>query len=158
MVLQPIWYQDVPLSRLSVYQISRQLDNVFVLYNNFHTLTKRKRKIKKTKKLSQFSKVHISETPGTIQLNWNWIVRWWHCLAFSLQKLFCFVKVSRSYLYVKIAFLFFSVLLITHECGAPASWAHDTLPCIYFFISLSWLALQWLGLQHNAHWVWEKAA
>jgi len=56
-----------------------------------------------------------------------WNVRWWHWLAFPLQKLFCLVKVSRSYVYVKIAFLFF--LLITHWCGAPASWAtqHTTM-------------------------------
>jgi len=38
-----IWYQDAPLSRLSVYQISRQSDNAFVFYSNFHTLTKRKK-------------------------------------------------------------------------------------------------------------------
>jgi len=52
---------------LSVYQISRELDNAFVIYNNFHTLMKlTRKKSKKTKKLSQFSKVHISETPGAI--------------------------------------------------------------------------------------------
>jgi len=36
-----------------------QLDNGFVFYDIFHTL-------KKPKKLSQFSKVYISETPGKI--------------------------------------------------------------------------------------------
>jgi len=41
MVLQQIWYQDAPLSCLSVYYISRELDNAFEFYNNFHTLTKR---------------------------------------------------------------------------------------------------------------------
>jgi len=41
----------------------KALDNAFVFYNNFHTLTKKK---KKTMKLSQFSKVHISETLGVI--------------------------------------------------------------------------------------------
>jgi len=46
-----------------VYQISRQSHNIFV-FDNFHTLTKRIRK--KMKKLSQFLKVHISET-----LSWN---------------------------------------------------------------------------------------
>jgi len=43
-------------------QVSRQLDNEFVFYSNFHTLMKRK----KMKKLSQLSKVHISEKPGAI--------------------------------------------------------------------------------------------
>jgi len=56
-----------------------------------------------------------------------WNVRWWHWSAFSLQKLFCFVKVSWNYVNVRIVFLFF--LLITHGCGAPASWAarHTTM-------------------------------
>jgi len=36
-----------------------------MFYNNFHTLTK-KEENKKMKKLSQFSKVHILEMPGTI--------------------------------------------------------------------------------------------
>jgi len=46
-----------------------------------------------------------------------WNLRWWHWLAFPLQKLFCFVKVSRSYVYV------------TNWCGVPASWAarHTTV-------------------------------
>jgi len=70
MVLHQIWYQSVCLFLLSVYQISRQLDNAFV---NFHTLTKRRKK--QTKKLSQFSKVHISETPGAIEdIGWHF-----HC-------------------------------------------------------------------------------
>jgi len=43
-----MWYQDVPLSYLSMYEISRELDNAFVFYNNFHMLTKRRKK-KKTK-------------------------------------------------------------------------------------------------------------
>jgi len=32
-----------------VYLISRELDNVFVFYNKFHTLTKRRKKIEETK-------------------------------------------------------------------------------------------------------------
>jgi len=56
-----------------------------------------------------------------------WNVSWWHWQAFPLQKLFCFVKVSQSYVYMKIVFLFF--LLIIHWCGAVASWAarHTTV-------------------------------
>jgi len=34
-----------------VHQISRQLDNPFVFYGNFHTLMKRRREKKKEKKL-----------------------------------------------------------------------------------------------------------
>jgi len=54
----------MPLSHLSVYKISKQLDNAFVFYSNFHTLKKERKK--KKKKLSQLSKVHISEAPGAI--------------------------------------------------------------------------------------------
>jgi len=52
-------------------QITRQSDNPFPLYGNCHTKTKRRRKKKKkqekkTKKLSQFLKAYILETPGAI--------------------------------------------------------------------------------------------
>jgi len=69
-ICNQIWYQGVPLSCLLVYQISRQSDNAFVFNNNFHNLTKRR---KKNKKLSQFSKVHISKIPGT-----NYAVEIWN--------------------------------------------------------------------------------
>jgi len=94
-------------------QISKQSDNAFVFYDNFYTLTKRR---KKTKKLSQFSKVHAWRDLVEI-----WNVRWWRWTAFPLQKSVGFVEVSRSYICVKIALFFF--LLITHGCGAPTSWA-----------------------------------
>jgi len=42
------------------YQIPKQSDNPFPLYE------KKKKTKKKSKKLSQFLKVHISETPGAI--------------------------------------------------------------------------------------------
>jgi len=58
-----------------------------------------------------------------------WNVRWWRWLAFPLQKLFGFAKVSQSYVYVKIALLFF--LLISHGCGALTSWgARHTTVCL----------------------------
>jgi len=65
-----------------------------------------------------------------------WNVRWWRWPAFSALKSFSFIKVSRSYVYVKIALLFF--LLITHWCGALASWAarHTTVCVIIFFMLL----------------------
>jgi len=43
-------------------------------YGNFNTLAKRRKREKKTKKLSQFLKVYISETPGAILLQF----RMWH--------------------------------------------------------------------------------
>ena len=42
-----IWYQDVPLHHLYVYQILRELDNLFLFYGNFHALTKRREKTRK---------------------------------------------------------------------------------------------------------------
>jgi len=48
---------------------------------------------------------------------------------YPLQKSVGFVEVSQSYICVKIALLFF--LLITHGCGAPASWAaRHTIVCL----------------------------
>jgi len=48
---------------------------------------------------------------------------------FLAHKSFGFVKVSWSYVCMKIALLFF--LLITHRCGAPASWAaQNTTVCL----------------------------
>jgi len=50
-----------------VNQISRQLDNAFVFYNNFHTFTKR-RKIKKNKrkKNEETKPIFEGKTPGAI--------------------------------------------------------------------------------------------
>jgi len=53
----------VPLHHLSVYQISRQLDNLFLHYGNFHTLTKR-RKNEETKAIFEGS--YLRNT-----LSWN---------------------------------------------------------------------------------------
>jgi len=82
-----------------------------------------------------FEGLYLGNTWCNLVKIWN--VRWWHWPAFLLQKSFCFVKVSRSYAYVKIALLFF--LLITHGFGAPASWAArhttvclDTCTCTHF--------------------------
>jgi len=52
-----------PKFQCTEFQYTRELDNVFVFYNNFHTLTKKEGK---TKKLSQFSKAQTLETPGVI--------------------------------------------------------------------------------------------
>jgi len=55
----------MPLYLLSMFQISKQLDNVFAFYGNFTFWWKEEKQTKKkqkTKKLSQFLKVHILET------------------------------------------------------------------------------------------------
>jgi len=53
-----------------------------------------------------------------------WIVRWWCLPAFPSQKPFGFIKLSQSYIYMKMALMLF--LLIIHGCSAPASWATHT--------------------------------
>ena len=54
-------------------EISRQSDNVFAFYSSFCKCAKRGRKIrrKKTKKLSQFLKSHISGMPEAISLKFG---------------------------------------------------------------------------------------
>jgi len=124
----------------------------FVFYNNFQTLTKRRKKKRSPANFRRF----ISRKPP-VQFSWNlkceiWNVRWWHWLAFPLQKSFDFIKVSWSYVYVKIALLFF--LLITHGYGTPASWAtRHTTVCLDhgFGVLASWVTwhyhVSWLS-----HW------
>ena len=55
-----------PIHHLFVFQISRLSDNLFPLYGNFNTFTKRIIKKKIMKKLSLILEVRISETPGAI--------------------------------------------------------------------------------------------
>jgi len=104
-----IWHHNVPLCWTSLYQISRQSGNVFAFYGNFNHLMKRK-----NKETQPILKVHLRQNLVTI-CN----ASWWHELAFPMQKPSGFIKVSQSYVYIKVALLFF--LLITYECGAPAS-------------------------------------
>jgi len=61
-----VQHQDVPSPYLSVYQISRQSDNAFMFYNNFHTLMKRKRKKEETQPI--FKGSYIGNTLVEI---WN---------------------------------------------------------------------------------------
>ena len=66
MVFQPKLVQRCAFIPPSVCQISRQSDNAFAFYSSFCKCAKRGRKIrrrKKTKKLSQFLKSHISGMP-----------------------------------------------------------------------------------------------
>jgi len=54
-----------------------------------------------------------------------WNVRWWHWPTCPLQKLICFVKVSQSYVYVKIEFLFF-LLIINSRAWFAGFLGHTT--------------------------------
>jgi len=117
----------VHLYCLAVYQISGQSDNGFAFDENFCCLTKRRKTNQKYPEETQpiFEGSYLGNTWRNLVEIWN--VRWWCWLEFPLQKSVGFIEVSHSYIYVKIALLFF--LLITHGCGAPASWAiwHTTV-------------------------------
>jgi len=113
-----------------MYQISRQLDNAFVFITTF-TLLRKEEKNEETKPI--FKGSYLRNARCDLVAIWN--VWWRHWPAFPLKKFFCFVKVSRSYVYVKIAFLFF--LLITHWCGMLAFWAaRHTLDMAPSYINL----------------------
>jgi len=118
MVLQPNLLSGCDLS---VYQISRQLDSVFIT-----TFTPWWNEDKKKETKPIFEGSYLGNAQWDLVEIWN--VRL--TLAGILTtKMFCFIKVSRSYVYVKIEFLFF--LLITHGYGMPAS-------CITHYC-VSWL-------------------
>jgi len=66
MILKP---HDVPLSFLSVHQISRQSDNAFVFYSNFRTLTKKYLKNQET---------HPTFEGSYLRNAWHDLVKiWW---------------------------------------------------------------------------------
>jgi len=118
MVLQPnlvSWYVLIPPFSVRNFKAIG-----YVFCSNFHTL-------KKEKKVTQptFKGSYLRNAWCDLVEIWN--VRWRCWPAFPALKLFSFVKVSQSYVCMKITLFFF--LLITHGCGAPASWAarHTTM-------------------------------
>jgi len=122
-------YQDAPLYHLSVYQISRKLNNPFPLYDNFNTFTKKKRKKKekKAKKLSQFLEVHISETSGAIYLKFE---IWGIELEGNSTAKIVWFRTSSTKLHIRenrIIVLPVNILtVLAHRLLGP----HDTLPCV----------------------------
>jgi len=111
-----------------------------LFYNNFHIFTKTRKKKKPRNQETKliFEGSYLGNALCDLAEIWN--VRCWHWQAFPLQKLFCFVKVSQSYVRIrtwKLSFLFF--LLITHWCGAPASWAaQHTTVCLDISLYVKW--------------------
>jgi len=81
--------QDAPLSSLSVYQISRQSDNVFVFIT---TLTPWLRKNEETQPI--FKGSYLGNAWHDLVEIWN--VRWWCWSAFLPQKLFVLFKCHRA--------------------------------------------------------------
>ena len=100
----------------------------FEFYSSFCKCATRKRKIrrKKTKKLSQFLKSHISETRETISLKFGM----WNAAGGGHVHSKNRLVSSRKHRATEVRKLrFLSSCQYTHGCYAPASWAarHTTV-------------------------------
>ena len=116
------WYQDAPLRHLYVYQISRESDYLFLLYDIFHALMKRK----KMKRLSQFLKVYILEAPGATRLKFGMRSTDGGGHLHSKNRPVSYKQHEVMYTQ-KLHYC--SSCQYTHGCGALASWAarHTTM-------------------------------
>ena len=117
-------------------QISRQSDNAFAFYSSFFKCATRKRKIrrKKTKKLSQFLKSHISGTREAISLKFG---MWSAAVGGNVHSKNRLVS-SRKHRATEVRKLrFLSSCQYTHGCYAPASWAaRHTTVCLDYLLLL----------------------
>ena len=127
------WYRDAPLYPPSVCHISRQSDKAFAFYSSFCKCAKRGRKIrrKKTKKLSQFLKSHISGTLEAISLKFGMSSSVGGGHVHSKNHLVS----SRKHRATEVRKLrFLSSCQYTHGCYAPASWAaRHTTVCLDWY-------------------------
>ena len=122
-------YRYAPLYPLSVRQISRESDNAFALYSSSCKCAKRGRKIrrKKTKKLSQFLKSHISGIPQAISLKFE---MWSTEVGGNVHSKICLVS-SRHHRATEVRILrFLSSCQYTHGVARRLLGSHDTLPCV----------------------------
>ena len=114
-------------------QISRQSDNAFAFYSSFCKCAKRGRKIrrkKKTKKLSQFLKSHISGMPEAISLKFG---MWSTEVGGNVHSKICLVS-SRQHRATEVRKLrFLSSCQYTHGVVRRLLGPHDTLPCVLIF-------------------------
>ena len=109
--------------------MSRQSDNVFAFYSSFCKCAKRGRKIrrKKTKKLSQFLKSHISGMPEAILLKFG---MWSTEVGGNVHSKICVVS-SRQHRATEVRKLcFLSSCQYTHGVARWLLGPHDTLPCV----------------------------
>jgi len=84
------------------------------------TFTPLRKEGKKEKKLSQFLKIHISETPGTIYLKFG---MWGTDGGVRLHSKNCPVSYKQHEVTYMRKLRYCSSCQYTHGCGAPASWA-----------------------------------
>ena len=140
----------MPLYPPSVSQISRLLDIAFAFYSGFCKCAKRGRKIrrgrrKKTKKLSQFLKSHISERLKRFRSNLECGVL--KLEGVSTAKIVLFHQGSTELRRCENCIFFLPVNILM----GVARWLlglHDMLPCVLIFlIKLCSAWLQILKLQ-----------
>ena len=111
-------------------QISRRSDKAFTFYSSFCKCAKRGRKIrrkKKTKKLSQFLKSHISGTLEAISLKFGmWSAEGGGSVHSKIR-----VVSSRQHRATEVRKLrFLSSCQYTHGVARRLLGPHDTLPCV----------------------------
>ena len=129
MVFQPMLVPRCAFIPPSVCQISRQSDNAFAFYSSFCKCAKRGRKIrrKKTKKLSQFLKSHISGMPEAISLKFG---MWSTEVGGNVHSKIRLVS-SRQHRATEVRKLrFLSSCQYTHGVARRLLGPHDTLPCV----------------------------
>ena len=110
-------------------QISRRSDKVFAFYSSFCKCAKRGRKIrrKKTKKLSQFLKSHISGTLEAISLKFG---MWSAEGGGSVHSKIRVVSSSQHRATEVRKLRFLSSCQYTHGVARRLLGPHDTLPCV----------------------------
>ena len=140
MVFQPKLVPRCAFIPPSVCQISRQSDNAFAFYSSFCKCAKRGRKIrrKKTKKLSQFLKSHISGMPEAISLKFGmWSIE----VGGNVHSKIYLVS-SRQHRATEVRKLrFVSSCQYTHGVARRLLGPHDTLPCVLILLRVHSLKL-----------------
>ena len=129
MVFQPKLIPRCAFIPPSVCQISRQSDKAFAFYSSFCKCAKRGRKIrrKKTKKLSQFLKLHISGTPEAILLKFG--IRSTEVGGSVHSKIVLFHRSNTELRRCENCIFFYSCQY-THGVARLLLGPHDTLPCV----------------------------
>ena len=122
-------YQDAPLHRLSVYQISRYSDYVLSPYGNFNTLTKRRKRRKLSEETKPiFESLYLGNTCYDFVTIWN--VEYWRWRASLQQKSSGFVKATWWYPTIYTwKYHYFSSYPYTHRCGMLVSLAAQHTVC-----------------------------
>ena len=117
-------------------QISRQSDNAFAFYSSFCKCAKRGRKYeeKKTKKLSQFLKLHISGIIEAISLKFG---MWSAEGGGNLHSKMCLVSLRQHRAMEVRKLRFLSSCQYTHGVARRLLGPHDTLPCVLMYSSMN---------------------